>query len=450
MTKVNQRGYSTHVPFLIQNQVPVNILVSIQVVCIIGIGLFGCFPVSAQPWPEPYEGYYLMRGNYPDDDESHWSDQAQGLTHDAQNWYITSRYDVWKVPLTYNLELFEDWDPGVIHHPPIPDEDNLFNRGYNHIGSPAFYEYRGQGYLLLPMEGAGHCGVVLLNSVDLSFAGDGIFPTDQTDAPWFAVDRNGNIYTANNWHEDSQDSDVDHYSNYTLNWPLFAESGIVELGEGRPHEIPFFDENGDVLPIPDTQGGCFSESGNLLFVSAGKYDGHSANDGISIFDTRTGRMIEHSTNGYGYFNYEFYPGSPKYEEPEGLTIWDLDQKSTDETGGAYGQLHVILLDVDPALHDDVYISHYSNTIHVDASNNGDRKDGTLEFPYNDLIGALSIAWNGSRILVKGGAYPQLDNGVIDHHIQISANGGEVNIGNRILISSKGMINIGRNGWLNLY
>jgi hypothetical protein len=65
-----------------------------------------------------------------------------------------------------------------------------------------------------------------------------------------------------------------------------------------------------------------------------------------------------SSNGHGPFNYEYSPTNPIVgglnEEPEGLTLWDLDDG---RAPNIHGQLHVLLLDNDDSA-DEVYIKHY--------------------------------------------------------------------------------------------
>jgi hypothetical protein len=78
--------------------------------------------------------------------------------------------------------------------------------------------------------------------------------------------------------------------------------------------------------------------------------------GIHVFDAQTGRRIAKSTNGSGDFNYEFHPGWPDYEEPEGLTYWDLNDG---RAPGIRGVLHALMLDNDVSSADEVYFKHYA-------------------------------------------------------------------------------------------
>jgi hypothetical protein len=100
------------------------------------------------------------------------------------------------------------------------------------------------------------------------------------------------------------------------------------------------------------------------------------------------------------FKYEWDPGCCTYEEPEGITIWDLgDGRAPRITG----QLHVLLLDNE--VYDDIYLKHYTHTIHVDGDYGG-REEGTPDKPFNSVSEANSLAWDGAKIKIRAGPYPE--------------------------------------------
>ena len=81
------------------------------------------------------------------------------------------------------------------------------------------------------------------------------------------------------------------------------------------------------------QGGSFSKRGHLfLLAQEGTYG-----SGVYAFNMKTGRLSV-------YLYAELHPGFGRWEELEGITIWDLD--SIDETDGMRGQIHAGLIDVD--------------------------------------------------------------------------------------------------------
>lgn len=80
----------------------------------------------------------------------------------------------------------------------------------------------------------------------------------------------------------------------------------------------------------------------------------------------SGKRVAKSTNGAEPFNYEFHPGTPvecllrigDAQEPEGVTVWDLDKDT--RAPGIRGQLHVIMVENDwnKLSPDDFYFKHY--------------------------------------------------------------------------------------------
>ncbi|MCZ6777014.1 MAG: hypothetical protein O7D34_11220, partial [Ignavibacteria bacterium] len=207
---------------------------------------------------------------------------------------------------------------------------------------------------------------------------------------------------------------------YFLNWSELNGAVILDFED----EIDILDEDGAPLELHYMQGGVFSSSGDLLYLVSGYHtDTDKDREGVHVFDTHDMQSwirVEHSTNGNGYFNYEFHPGWSRYEEPEGITILDLDDR---RAPGILGQLHVLLLDNE--IYDDVYLKHYTGTIYVNHAHTG-KELGTPAKPFNTVWEANDIAWDGARIKVKAGSYPETL--TISKQVELVAEGGIVFIG----------------------
>jgi hypothetical protein len=140
--------------------------------------------------------------------------------------------------------------------------------------------------------------------------------------------------------------------------------------------VPLRDENGQPLSLESwEQGGAFADDEQLpfplLYLINGNMD-DPCDCGIHVFEmteSQTGdecepgadpclvaQRVDRSTNGGVYFSYEYHPGYDQYEEPEGLTFWDLDADG--RAPGIGGQLHAIMLDNELGVSDNVYIKHY--------------------------------------------------------------------------------------------
>jgi len=58
--------------------------------------------------PQAYEAYYRFLGDYPDQEETEWAEDVQGITHDQNNWFITQGEDredskLWRIPVEHDL-----------------------------------------------------------------------------------------------------------------------------------------------------------------------------------------------------------------------------------------------------------------------------------------------------------------------------------------------------------
>lgn len=82
-------------------------------ILVVGQGLLLLAPGSSNA-QQAYEAYYNYLGNYPHEKETGWHQDAQGLTHDQDNWFITQRKRLWKIPVTQDLNDVDSNDPGVL------------------------------------------------------------------------------------------------------------------------------------------------------------------------------------------------------------------------------------------------------------------------------------------------------------------------------------------------
>jgi hypothetical protein len=350
-----------------------------------------------------YEHHFL--GDHPDEANPGWHVEAQGLAHDPDHWFISQNVgacvvpegdplclavnspegcivpailcDLFGVPdtcatrrqgLIWKLPVTEDLDGGTASAIATTSAD-VCEAGFNHVGDIAFHAFEGTGFVLAPLEGNG--------PAIAAFTADPVMITwaapdpagGQSSASWVAVDRGGILWMGN--HGET------HLNRYTVDWAALRDAGQLVIG--FLDQVPMLDESANPLSL-DTweQGGAFADDPALPFPLLYLVNGDQDDDcdcGIHVLEVRdagTGgpcgsapgscvaRRVDRSTNGYGQFNYAYNPGFSTYEEPEGLTFWDLD--ADPRAPNVSGQLHVVMLDNDASEvgqgDDDVYVKHY--------------------------------------------------------------------------------------------
>lgn len=402
-------------------------------------------PVRAQGGEGAYEAYYNYFSTAPDDAQTNYAGAVQGITHDNGNWFISQTHGLWKIPVGLHLAgNIQCGQSGVVCRG-LSSAPQL--SGYNHIGDIDYYQYNSTtGFLLLPLEDypdkAVPAVIAVFNPVNLQYIAHAELPKppglpQPKNAPWVAVNpANGLVHT--NYAETPG-----IVFKFSLNWDTLAPGNMSLQYDGK---FDLLDEDGVRLDV-GPQGGVFSESGNLFYINNGylkTYNSHK--DGISVFDMQTKQRIAHSTMAAGEtFWYGYATGFPDYEEPEGLTIWDLDEHPG-AAQGMSGQLHVLLLN---NRSDNVYIRHYTNKTYVDSAYSGEEL-GDPTKPFNTVGKALGMAWNGSRISIKAGNYPE--SLTFSKRLQLLATGGTVTIGTagRISLTTAATINIYTDGALKIY
>lgn len=143
-----------------------------------------------------------------------------------------------------------------------------------------------------------------------------------------------------------------------------------------------------------------------------------------VYHADRDERVGHSTRGFGHFDFYYDPGFPTYEEPEGLTIWDLD---VGRAPGIRGQLHAMVSDNDIEA-GDIDFKHYTCTIRVDPSGGctPGTQPGSPSCPFPTIAGAANLAWSGAEIRLRAATY----NGPLSlaKRVRLSAEGGVVRIG----------------------
>lgn len=293
---------------------------------------------------------HTYRGNYPNNRETGWSESLQGVTHDANNWFFTQTTSLWKFPVTHDLNRSVSGpDParGILK---VGMPSALAARGYNHFGDFDYVEYAHSRstigrYLFIAVEGGPTPCIAVFRASNLGYIGMAPLPT-QTNAPWCAIHPTSRLLHS------SAFMGISALKRYVVDWAALAKGRVVLT---QAASINLRGEGGGTLVLNQVQGGVFKPDGSRLYLINGYHkDADRNTTGIHVFNSLY-RRIARSTNGFGDFNYEYHPGFPTYEEPEGITYWDLNNG---RAPGIRGVLHAIMLDNDLDS-DDLYFKHYA-------------------------------------------------------------------------------------------
>lgn len=275
-------------------------------------------------------GQFHYIGEYPKDRRIRWGNKLQGVSHDANNWFIVQRYSLWKFPVSRPLSEHVPGQPGGkggIYRAFIPH--HLRGGEDDHLGDPDHFA----GKLYVPFESGSGPRVLVYRGSDLHYLSH-VRIKEERQIPWLAINpRDKHLYTSSFNHQNHGAQPVrlrKYQIRYSGKQLILTYKGYVQLRDRR----------GKVLKLKRLQGGCFSPKGEFFIVSDVKHGG------IYYFNSSF-RLRQHIP-----VNYK--PGGVHAEELEGITFWDLDN------GRAHrirGQLHLTMLDNDVSL-DEVYFKHY--------------------------------------------------------------------------------------------
>lgn len=375
--------------------------------------LIGAILIPQGVFGQSYEAHYVYRGGYPIA-ETAWSHAVHGVAHDDDHWYITQAAPVvnpfkaiWKIPVGLDLRTVTPTSPGVVRQM-VSNMPQL--TGFRFLGDPDVYRHGGVDYLAVPIAEQGSCfqapasGVAFFRCGDLGYIDHASLPGQCGEAEWLAASGTGKLYSSRDiLHPESNNENQRGLRVYSVDWNALQFNQQVSITFDRT--ILLLDESGAPLGIRNVQGGEFAPGEQLLYISSGdSLDDNSDADrgGIHVFDTATFRRVRHSGRGVAgeIFDFYFDPGFDTYEEPQGLTLWDLDDG---RAPGIRGQLHAIVRDNDD-IHDDVDLKHYTRALSVDSQWAG-CQSGTPACPFQSIPAALSSAWDGAEIRIRGGTYP---------------------------------------------
>lgn len=251
--------------------------------------------------------------SHPADVTQPWSEEIQGVTHDASHWYLGQKHQVWKIPVGLDLSAPMDADrlPDGVLTTPLA---GLGLDGYDHMGDLDWHD----GCLFVALEGPGLDGrVVVFDAADLRLLASAVLPGQGRSAPWCAVcPADGLLYS-------SVFDGVDRLRAYAFN----LDSGQLTLQ--HHHDLPLRHTNGAVFTLQEVQGGAFAPQGEIYLASNA-----DAQRGVHVFRADGVRLdalpidTEFDTLG---------------EEIAGLCFWELDPGVAPGIGG---HLHVVELDND--------------------------------------------------------------------------------------------------------
>jgi hypothetical protein len=386
--------------------------------------------LASAAFGQVYEAHYLFRGGYPIAPTA-WSHRVEGVAHDDDYWYFSmSRvpttlafHAIWKVPVGLDLLTVTGTTPGVTRLL-VTNTHPLFD--FHSFGDSDVYRFNGIDYLVVPLSRGGGCvtqpaSVAFFRCDTLALVGHAPLPGLPCGAAWIAVSDAGELYTSYD-HIGLPDPAQRGLRVYNVNWESLATPDPLIVTFNR--NIPMWNENGQPLELFHMQGGEFAPGDQLLYLSSGfvNDDNDTADrEGIHVIDTTTFQRVRHSSRGVAGQLFDFYynPGSGSNEQPQGLTLWDLDNG---RAPGIKGQLHLLVAE---NFFESVDFKHYTRALSVNGNWSG-CQTGTPNCPFPTILAALPRAWSGSEVRIRAGAYPETM--VINKRVRLTAEGGLVRIG----------------------
>lgn len=255
-----------------------------------------------------------------------------------------------RIPVDYSRYLGEELegiaviDAEAYKMPGIEGQIHMVmidNEGVGDMGDIDWFN----GYIFVPFSGGRKLVIALFSASDLEMKSYVILE-DLSDIGWCAVQPHTGVLVTSN----SSINRENPVHLYQINLSLL-ESDVLSL---EPIGTKAFAKpNGEIIEMCCMQGVTFIPDGSMLYLIKGHFDDNRTNGGIRLFDFSSGILLARSRNGSGSFNFAYDVGAP-YEEPEGITYWDLDAKSAP---GIKGQLHAFMLDNEWST-DDIYLKHY--------------------------------------------------------------------------------------------
>lgn len=303
---------------------------------------------------------YTYLFNYPSDREMGWSHELQGVCHDDNNWFFTQNGNIWKFPLSHDLNK-------QVKKP--SDFSGVIKNSYGgyRLGDCDCYG----GYLFVPVSLDGSPYIAVFDASNLSYIAKtrlDKFGKKFSLVHWCAINpKDGLLYTSDHNVGNDFTDDTSPVMVYEIDFEKIRDRSDNFLVYKT--FLRLYNATGDRLSRDFVQGGCFDNE-NHLHINNGDYTikggSHNyANDkgGISVFYIpdipKTGakpcyrvKRIACSNQSKG-FQYQF---NGTGEEPSGITYWDLRNKKVG--GKVKGCLHAIMSDNNGRGDDDLYFKHY--------------------------------------------------------------------------------------------
>jgi hypothetical protein len=288
-------------------------------------------------WPASSD-YTDRAGNpaEPADWDAPWTNQLQGVAHDATHWYFANQTSIVKIPLGDNIRDHY-YEPDAV--------GKLFEDPYYHYGDPTFYRNApswadpiGHQALIVPLEVGDNPQSHYIVAFTPSMQVIGMLGPLPGGLAWLAFNpADGLLYLPQSY------DPLQRLDAYRIQWPT----------NGTPFDIIYvktitLNVNGTLIGRQRVQGGEFSENGHL-YLASWACTGNVAT-GVYGFESNGQYMMGHAIpiSFPGACQGPFYTG----DELEGIDIIDLD--GINPLYG--GQIHVLKVDVDAGT-DNLHFMH---------------------------------------------------------------------------------------------